>query len=186
MNSSKFSLYSPTLFLAFSIAMAIVVVGNLILNFALFQLDYNLDTNSYRYEQSRADFQQNYGNWSRDRQTLYAGFLIPPIIGFILAIFLRRYVKNLILRNEGYFRKEFRRRLTKWEGIGLDDLRKDMSILPRFLPLLTVIILLFVLDFLVFPDTSTSCTAFLATCGFTSYGTWKKIFTDAMSFEESD
>ena len=174
------------LFLALSICMAFVVIADVAFILPKVLIRHDLVMKSNPLEQSRADFHEEFGYWARSRQTLYAGFLIPPIIGFALAITLGRYVKNLILRNEGYFRKEFRRRLTKWEGIGLDDLRKDMSILPRFLPLLIVIILLFVLDFLVFPDTSTSCTAFLATCGFTSYGTWKKIFTDAMSFEESD
>lgn len=153
--------------------------------------DFALKANPLEY--SSADFHEEFGYWGRSRQTLYASFVLPPLIGFAIAIALRQYIRNLLLRNQQHFRKEMRRRLMQWDGIGLKELREEISNLPQlfsilrqFLPLVCVMIFLTVLDFSIFPDTSTSVLAFLATCGFTSYSTWNKMFADAMSLESTD
>lgn len=136
-------------------------------------------------EQSRADFHEKFGFWGRSRQTLYVSFVLPPIMGFTLAIAFRQYIKNLLLKNEQYFKKQIRRRLLRWDGIGLKELREEISIFPRFLPLFIAFIFVFVLDQFVYPGGS-SMFAFVATCGFISYPTWKQIFADAMSLQASD
>lgn len=145
-------------------------------------------------EQARAELNEEFGYWARSRQTLYVSFVIPPIIGFALAIALRQYIRNLLLKNQQILSRDMHRPLLRWDGIGVKELQDEisslprlLSILPQFLPLGAVIIILFLFESLLFPGRWTSVPiAFLTTCGFISYGTWKKIFTDAMSFEESD
>ena len=185
MNSSKYSLYSPINLLVFSICMAFVVIAEVafVPPMVLRSYDFALKANPLEY--SSADFHEEFGYWGRSRQTLYASFAIPPIIGFALAIALRKHIRNLLLRNQRYFRMQMRRRLMRWDGIGLKELREEISIFPRFVPLLCVIIFLSVSDYFVFPW-SNSVPAFLATGGFTNYGTWKRMFSDAMSLDSTD
>lgn len=145
-------------------------------------------------ERSRAEFEEDFGYWVRSRETLYISFVIPPIIGFALAIALRRHIRNLLLKNQEYFSRDMQRSLLRWDGVGLKELREEISSLPRLLsillqllPLGTVIIILFLFESLVFPGRYTSVpVAFLTTCGFISYPTWKQIFADTTSPQASD
>lgn len=142
---------------------------------------------------SPAEFSEDFGNLARNRLVICASFALPPIIGFALAIALRLYVRNLLLRNQQYLRKEMRKPILRYGGLGLSELRKEISmvprlisILPQFLPFLAAIIFFSVLDFLVLSGLGSSTPAFLATCGFTCYGTWKSIFTNAMHLESTN
>lgn len=197
MSSSKFSIYNPMTLLGISTFFAIVVIAIFVYTSPLVLIRHDLVMQidpleasrpglHKEREQSRADFHEEFGYWGHSHQTLYASFVLPPIIGFALAMALRRHIRNLLLRNQAYFQKEMRRRLTRWDGIGLKGLREEISIIPQFLPLFAVIIFLIVSDSLIFPIMSTSALAFLATCGFTSYSTWKRIFKDAMRLESTD
>ena len=137
-----------------------------------------LDTHDFIIEMELQDL--DWGYLTRSRQTICVYFALPPIIGFALAIALRKYIRNLLLRNQEYLRKEMQGLSMRYKGLGLkefrNDLREAISAVPQFLPLLSVFLLLCVLDYLVFPR-DTLVFAFLATSGFASYGTWKRIFT---------
>lgn len=178
MSSPKHSLL---LGLGFSTCMAFFVVFDVTFVAPKVLERYDIIMKPEPLEQSRAEFNEDFGYWARSRQTLYASFVLPPIIGLALAITLRRYVRNLFLRNQVYLRKEMQGLSMRYEGLGLKDFRNEMreaiSIFSQFLPLLSVIFFLYVLGPLVFPGRETLLPAFLAISGFASYGTWKGIFT---------
>lgn len=197
MSSSKYSLYSPMNLLVFSICMVLILIVDVVVISPMVLRSYDrvmqldpLEQSRPGFrkerEQSRADFHEQFGFWGRSRQTLYASFVLPPIIGFSPAMAFRGYIKNLLLKNQHRFKKEIRRRLMRWDGIGLKELREDISTFPQFLPLFIAFIFVFVLDTLVFPGAYSSMSAFSATCGFIGYPTWKQIFADAMSLQASD
>lgn len=185
MSSSKYGLYSPINLLVLSILSAFVVIVFLVFFSPMVLRNYEFALKANPLEYSSADFHEEFGYWEKSRQALYVSFILPPITGFVLAMAFRRYIKNLLLKNQHLFKKEIRRRLMRWDGIGLKKLRGEISISPRFLPLFIAIIFLIVLDQSVFLVGS-STLAFMATCGFISYGTWQRIYTDAMSLESAD
>lgn len=185
MSSSKFSVYSPKIILGFSICIAFVVVADFVFTSPLILKSYDFAMTANPLEYSSADFHEQFGFWGHSRQTLYASFVLPPIIGLTLAMTFRRHIKNLLLKNQQRLSRDLYRPLLRWDGIGLKKAREEIAIFPRFLPLLAVMIFLTVLDEFVFLVNS-STLAFMATCGFISYPTWKQIFADATSPQASD
>lgn len=191
MSPSKFTVYSPATLLGFSICMLVLVVADLVFvpRLVLIRHDYLIQSDSFEQswpgiheerEQKRANFREKYGFWGSSRKMLYLSFVLPPLTGIAIAVLSRRHIRNLLLRNQDYFKKEMRRRLIRWDGIGLGEFREAVSILPRFLPVLMVIILLFLLDAYFFRRGS-SVSAFMSISGFICYPTWKRMYIDATS-----
>lgn len=139
-------------------------------------------------EPARAEFDEEFGYWANSRRTLYTYFVVPPFIGFAIAIALRRYVRKLLLRNQQLLSRNMHKPLLQWDGVGVKELRDEVSTLPesasflrQLLPLGGFVIILFWLESIVFSGHSTLAMTFLATCGFTSYPTWKRMFVDSTS-----
>lgn len=133
-------------------------------------------------------FDGMFGPWAQNRSVLYTSFVVPPIIGFALAMALRRYMSKLLLKNQQLLSRDMHRPLLRWDGLGVNELRDEVSTLPELvlffrqsLPLGAFVIVLFMIESIVFPGLPTMVVAFIATSGFTSYPTWKKIFVDSRS-----
>ena len=179
----KFSFYSPGTVLAIFAFLSLGVLIDVTLLQFLTLRSYELVLDMQPLEQIRVDFFEKHGNWASSRESLYALFLIPPVAGFTVGIALRGHVRKILIRNEEHFRKEIRR-LAKWVGVDSKGLQEDLPLIPQFLPLLIVLVFLFVIQFFIFPGTSSLVLAFLATCGFANFGTWKRIYTDALARDE--
>lgn len=145
-----------------------------------------LESHDLFMELQLAELEEDFGLVARSPQIIYASYLLPPIIGFALAMVLRRYTRSFLLRNQAYFKKEIRRRLTMRTSVGIEYIREDLSNFPRFIPLIIAIIFVFALDVFISPGNFTVMSAFVATSGFLSYPKWKEMFLDATSHQDSD
>ena len=138
--------------------------------------------------ESRIDFDAEYGFWAKNRPSIYLSIAVPPLVGLALALALGPYLKNLLLRWQRESTRIIPWPSMKWEGIGAKEFLMELKEFPRAIPLLArslppvvIAIALFILDERVFPGFSTSYPSFMATCGFLSYGTYKRIYKDATS-----
>lgn len=178
----KLSVHSPVLLRLFSTLMTLGLVFSLFVVAPLELKNYKLDMKLA----SSSGYFDEYGYWATSSGTLFAYFTLPPMLGFASAIALRRHIKNLLLRTEPYFRKQIRRPLARWDGIGAKDFREDLHISLQFLPLFIATLAVYGVEDYVFPGSFTLSCTFLATCGFGGYGTWKRIFDSAMDPADSD